>query len=131
MFLTKECDYAIRVVRDLADLEIKPVKMICDNEHIPIAFAYKVLKKLDKAGIVRAYRGASGGYQLAKNPDSISLLEIVCAIDDQLFLNACLKEGHVCSRNEDGESCKVHLELEKVQALVIEAFKATYMTEVV
>ena len=131
MFLTKECDYAIRVVRELADLEIKPVRVICEKEHIPTPFAYKVLKKLDKAGIVKSYRGASGGYRLAKSPDSISLLDIVCAIDDHLFLNACLQDGHVCSRNEDGESCKVHMELEKVQAVVIEAFKEKKMIEVV
>ena len=131
MFLTKECDYAVRVVRELADLEIKPVRTICEKEHIPTPFAYKVLKKLDKAGIVKSYRGASGGYQLAKTPDNISLLDIVCAIDNHLFLNACLQEGHVCSRNKDGNSCKVHFELERVQATVVEALKGKNMTEVI
>ena len=131
MFLTKECDYAIRVVRELADLEMRPVKTICDHEHIPPPFAYKILKKLDRAGIVVSRRGATGGYQLAKTPESISLFDIVSAIDNHLFLNACLQDGHICSRNEDGDSCNVHKELTKLQEVVVNALLGKNMSEVV
>ena len=130
MFLTKECDYAIRVVRDLSNMEMKPVRVICANEHIPTPFAYKILKKLERARIVKAHRGAAGGYRLAKSPEHISLLEIVVAIDDHLFLNACLQEGHHCTRNADGDSCNVHKALAKLQEVVAGALMSTNINAV-
>jgi len=121
MFFTRECDYAIRVVRDLANQEMKPVKTICEREKIPHPFAYKILKKLEHAGIVNSYRGAVGGYQLAKPPESITLFDIVNAVDDSLLINECLQKGYVCSRDLNGNSCGVHRELMKIQALLEKA----------
>ena len=115
MFLTRECDYAVRVVRSLADDEKKPVNMICEEEHVPVYFAYKILKKLEKAKIVKATRGAIGGYQLAQKLNKITLLDIVAAVDSELLINACLKEGFDCPRNTDDHCCKVHVELCEIQ----------------
>ena len=61
MFLTKECDYAMRIVRNLSTQEITPVKKICADEHMPLPFAYKILKKLERARILKSFRGAFGG----------------------------------------------------------------------
>ena len=130
MFLTKECDYAIRVVRELSDLEVKSVKTICANENVPTPFAYKVLKKLEKVGIVCSYRGAKGGYKLARTPESISLHDVVHAIDENLFLSACLQYGHKCSRNVNGHSCKVHQELAKMQTVIIGALMDKKISEI-
>ena len=121
MFLTRECDYAIRVVRDLSNREMKPVKIICEREQIPHPFAYKILKKLEHAGIVNSYRGAVGGYQLAKAPESITLYDIVNAVDDNLFINECLQDGYVCTRYLNGNSCGVHRELMRIQKLLKES----------
>jgi Rrf2 family protein len=121
MFITRECDYAIRVVRDLADLQMKTVRVICEREQIPLPFAYKILKKLEHAGIVDSYRGVAGGYQLAKPPDRITLFDIVNAVDEQLFLNECLQHGYLCVHNVNGKTCSVHREIARLQALLTEA----------
>ena len=121
MFITRECDYAIRVVRDLADYQMKNVKVICEREQIPLPFAYKILKKLEHAGIVDSYRGAAGGYQLSKSPNNITLFEIINAVDENLFLNECLQQGYVCARNAKGNYCGVHSELIRVQELLKKA----------
>ena len=127
MFLPKECDYAIRVVRALSDMEIKPVKIVCEHEQVPHYFAYKILKKLERANIVRSYRGAEGGYQLTKTLDSITLFDIVNAVNKQLLVSECLKKGFVCVRNLNENSCGVHRELIRVQALLMEAFNEKTM----
>ena len=121
MFLTKECDYAIRIVRELADMEMKPVKMICERELIPRPFAYKILKRLADAGIVSAHRGASGGYRLVQGPDSLTLYQIVSAVDSRLFLYECLQPGYSCPHNSNGKFCGVHRELLCVQKLLVDA----------
>jgi Rrf2 family protein len=127
MFLTKECDYAIRIVRELANLEIKPVGSICEREHVPLRFAYKILKKLERAGIVCSHRGVYGGYQLARRPDSVTLFEIVSSVDENLFLNECLRPDSDCPLNAGKNICGVHVELEHLQSLIVAALKEKTM----
>ena len=131
MFLTKECDYAIRVVRELADGEIKTTKTICDNEQIPVPFAYKILKKLENAGIISAHRGAAGGYRLAKKPDQISLFDIVNTVDENLFINECLKRDYICPNNTDGKNCGLHREFCRLQLLLINALSEKTISELI
>jgi len=131
MFLTKECDYAIRVVRSLADMEMKSVKSICIAEHIPHPFAYKILKKLEHAGIVQALRGSAGGYLLVKKPEDVTLLDIVSAVDDHLLLNECLQPGYVCENNAHGSLCSVHTELSRLQELLVGALTEKPMSELI
>ena len=127
MFLTKECDYAIRVVRALLDYEKKTVKTICEREHVPFNFAYKILKKLEKNGMVHSVRGSHGGYQLSKEPARISIYDIISTINENLYINECLKPGHDCPHNSDGIRCTVHEKLIFMQSELIDTLKATTM----
>ncbi|MDV9527824.1 Rrf2 family transcriptional regulator, partial [Clostridioides difficile] len=61
MLLTRENDYAIRMLRVMRDGEKHTMKDICQEEEIPEAFAYKIVHKLQKSGMVEVERGASGG----------------------------------------------------------------------
>jgi len=131
MFLTKECDYAIRVVRGLADLQMRPVQALCEREHVPRPFAYKILKKLEQKGIVRAQRGNAGGYQLAKTLADITLFDVVEAVDDHLFLNECLQAEHVCPHNMNGIFCGVHHELSRIQHILTNALNEKRMSDLV
>ena len=131
MFLNKECDYAIRVVRTLADLEKKSVKEICDHEHIPTPFAYKILKKLERAGLVSSHRGSHGGYRLAKQPDHITLHEIIKAVDESVYLHECMKSDHKCPNHSSGNPCGVHQEFERIQGLIESALKEKTIDKVI
>lgn len=131
MLLTRECDYAVRVVRYLANLEVNTVGAICERENIPAPFAYKILKKLEHAGIVKSRRGADGGYQLVKDPDNITLLDIVAAVDKRLFVNECMRQDYICPRNINGNCCGVHDELCRIQDIVINALKEKSMHDLV
>ena len=123
MLLTKECDYAIRIVRALADLEKKSVQDIFYVEHVPVQFAYKILKKLELSGLVCSHRGAQGGYELVKAPALITLYDVVAAVEPRLFIHECLKPEHMCSRNTGENHCKVHTEFDRLQEIVISALK--------
>jgi len=124
MFLTRERDYAIRVVRALADMKKKPVKSICEQEHVPIDFAYKILKKLEQAKFVSSVRGAQGGYQLAKKPSEINMFEILASVDDNLYINECLKPTALCPNHTEGKRCRVHEELIIIQEGLFETLKS-------
>jgi len=131
MFITKECDYAIRVVRGLADGELRTVKSVCEIEDIPYSFAYKILKKLEKEGIVTAFRGNMGGYRLVKGLDELNLFDIVQAVDKHLYINECLEEGHDCSRNGINERCMVHQEFIRIQGILDRALQEKTVLEIV
>lgn len=116
MFITRECDYAVRVIRALAGETRLSVTDICEKESITAPFAYKILKKLQKARIVRGYRGVHGGYALNKDLCELTLYEVYTAIDPDMFIIECLDAGYNCTRNgADRQNCMIHKELAQVQ----------------
>ena len=48
MLITRECDYAVRVLRAMAEEKRVSVNEICEKELITAPFAYKILKKLQE-----------------------------------------------------------------------------------
>ena len=74
MLITRECDYAVRIVRALAGGDKLCVNQICEKEELTPAFVYKILKKLEKGDLVKSFRGSNGGYALKKDIGQITLL---------------------------------------------------------
>lgn len=57
------------------------IRDIAEPNNIPENYLVQILLQLKGAGLVHSTRGASGGYRLAKTADSISLGEVLTAID--------------------------------------------------
>ena len=109
MLITRECDYAVRVVRALADGRRMSVGEICEKEFITAPFAYKILKKLQKAGIVKGFRGVHGGYSLNRVAKELTLYDVYTAIDPEFFIIDCLEPGYQCTCDGSGNQiCTVH-----------------------
>ncbi|QYJ17255.1 Putative HTH-type transcriptional regulator [Rubrobacter xylanophilus DSM 9941] len=89
MQVSARTDYALRAVAELARAGMEgsgPVKgeWISEVQKIPKKFMENILLDLKRAGIVRAQRGASGGYWLARPAGEISLAEIIRAVEGPL-----------------------------------------------
>lgn len=130
MIITRESDYAIRIIRAISDGEKMTVSQICKRESIPKPFAYKILKKLTKAGIVSSVRGALGGYCLKENLNSINLYDIIICIDKEFVVNECMAEDYECINNKGNKLCAVHEELKRIQTMVENEFKRKSMGEI-
>jgi len=130
MLLTKECDYGVRIIRVLSDARKKTVKKICDSEYIPEKYAYKILKKLENAGFVQSIRGRDGGYYLNKPLDTFTLYDIAHAVDENLSVFECLREGAACPHKSQDAPCTVHLEFERIQHMLISEMQSKTMHEV-
>jgi Rrf2 family protein len=130
MLLTRECDYAIRLVRALSRSGEGSVTQLCGDECVPQQYAYKILKKLERSGIVRGYRGPQGGYRLLKSPLDLTLLDIVTATEDKPLLSACLSNNFSCPRNSETSPCSVHSELCRLQELVASELSRKNLSEV-
>jgi len=130
MFLTKESDYGLRIIRALAGGEKKTGKAICGEEHIPEQYAYKILRKLESAGFVRSIRGRDGGYHLIRPLHTITLHDIVSAVDGNLFLFECLHGNSICMRNTPEEPCYIHQEFKHIQNKIIDEMRRKTMDEI-
>lgn len=112
MLITRESEYAIRMVRALADNEIKPVRKICDDEPVPLKWAYKILKKMEHANIVKSFHGVKGGYRLDKEISEITMLDIFAINENNLRTGRCL---HGCAHDAKSKRCLMNKDFEQVE----------------
>jgi Rrf2 family protein len=85
--ISAKSDYAVRAAAELAASEPgRPVKAeaLARAQGIPANFLENILASLRNAGIIRSQRGAEGGYLLARNPSSVSLADVIRAVDGPL-----------------------------------------------
>ncbi|HWP50354.1 MAG TPA: Rrf2 family transcriptional regulator [Clostridia bacterium] len=117
MLITKETDYALRILRALAHGEQRTTAQLSQSEQIPHQFAYKILKKLQKGGMVRILRGADGGCILALGLDQITLYQLIQVMEQDTAVSVCMLPGHLCQwRQAHGNTvCHTHLYLTSVQ----------------
>jgi Rrf2 family protein len=81
--VSAKADYAVRAAAELAAAEEGPIKgeRLAEAQDIPLQFLEHILLELKHAGIVRARRGAKGGYWLARPADDITIAEVVRAVE--------------------------------------------------
>ena len=123
MLITRECDYAVRIVRALAGGEKLCVNQICEMEQLTPAFVYKILKKLEKQEIVKSFRGSNGGYALKKSTTELTLLDIYLAVEPDFYMIECMNPQKACARNQEDSGCMVHKELCRIQGRLVEELK--------
>ncbi|WP_297634599.1 Rrf2 family transcriptional regulator [uncultured Clostridium sp.] len=100
MNISQESDYAIRAIRSMYKIgESNKVeaRVIAEREEIPIRFLFKILRKLCKAEIIRSFRGVNGGYLINKPLDTITLKDIIEAIDGPITINKCTEDSQSCN----------------------------------
>jgi Rrf2 family protein len=72
---------------------------------IPKSFLAKILQKLSKASIVKSYRGVKGGFDIARDPTEISLLDVIEAIQGPVSMNVCALDETLCGLSG---TCTIH-----------------------
>jgi len=84
--VTAKVDYAVRALLELAVAGEGPVKgeRIAQAQEIPLKFLENILIDLRHANVVRAQRGAEGGYWLARPANEVTLGEIIRAVEGPL-----------------------------------------------
>ena len=106
--LTKRGDYAVRAMLALARADgmgLLSARRIAEAMAIPVRFLPQVLADLGRAGLVEAAPGRAGGYRLARSAATISLLDVIEAVEGDSRRRSCVLRGGPCGR--DG-FCDVH-----------------------
>ena len=131
MQLKNSTDYAIRIVCYLAAQE----RMVSTSElsrklNVSANYVPKIAKKLKNAKIVTACEGTNGGYMLTKQPENISLMEIISCVEETIAINRCLEKDCFCSRNLE-DSCKIHKVLLSLQNTCSNKLESVKVSDVI
>ncbi len=125
--LTKKADYALRLMIEVAafgDGGLSTAE-VARREEIPHPFLRKVGKELVSAGLLISTRGARGGLKLAHPAETISLLEIVRAVDEPV-LSKCVVDPGACTRSH---RCAVYPVWRRIQLEMERAMEAVRLSD--
>jgi FeS assembly SUF system regulator len=90
--LGKLTDYGLVVMTCIArshDLPLRTARELAVESRLPLSTVSKLLKQLLQSGLLTSHRGIKGGYILAKEPQEISVVEIIAAIEGPMALTEC------------------------------------------
>jgi FeS assembly SUF system regulator len=127
--LTKKADYGLIALKHLTVNRAKgssSAKEIADSYGIPLPLLSKILQKLARSGFLRSEHGTNGGYQLARDPRTITALEVIRTIDGPIVLTACFTEHGRCNHSE---KCSVREPLRKVHEGILQLLSSITIYE--
>ena len=120
--VTRLTDYATIVLTVLAarpGVVLSAVEL-ADLSGLEVPTVAKVLRPLARAGLVEGFRGAGGGYRLAREPARISLVEIVEAMEGPLGMTECSLHAGTCGLED---SCGVRANWRRINDVVAAALR--------
>ncbi len=96
--LTKQADYGIVLVTQLAQTGQAAAAELAVQTHLPAPMVSKILKLLAKDGMLTSHRGVRGGYELARSAAEISIADVILALEGPIALTECSEHSdHECS----------------------------------
>ncbi len=144
MFSTK-AEYGVRVMAHLARRELDgqaggspiPLGTIAEAEGLPLAYLEHLVARLRRAGLVESRRGAHGGYSLARAARTITMAEVVEALEGEIAPIECITANSdgalVCVR--DGQPghdpCPTKLLWTRVQGSIVRTLTDTTLADLV
>lgn len=108
VLFSRKCEYALQGILYLAENRDQgniSAEQIASDLDISRDFISKTLQSLVKHGIIQSHRGKSGGFSLARDPDTLTLLDVILIVDGNGIFESCVLGLPSCN----GESpCPVH-----------------------
>jgi Rrf2 family iron-sulfur cluster assembly transcriptional regulator len=126
---SKASEYAVAALVHLAKYpsgEYVHVKDIAREENIPAGFLSGLLQRLSKDGMVSSRKGLNGGFALRADPGTVSLLEVVCAIDGMPCCERCAMGYPDCSAENP---CEMHESWKEVRERIRDFMQLTTIGE--
>ena len=139
--LSKKADYALIAMKHLAQnasrADARPrdgganvssasAREIAEQYDIPIELMAKVLQRLVRMGLLVSTQGTRGGYTLGRTSTTISVADVIQAIDGPLTVTACSTEKNDC---EQYGKCSIRDPLWQIRERIVEALGTVTIAE--
>jgi Rrf2 family protein len=120
--ITRDTDYALRSLCLIARDKGKLHSTIGLSRYlgIPRPFLRKILQLLSKKGILKSYRGNSGGFILSRDPRKILLTDLIKIFQGPFILNECSLKKHPCPNIK---KCVLRRRISKIEGYVLKELK--------
>ncbi len=124
---SQTAEYALRVIAYLASLDGHPAttRQLAVSTRIPEGYLAKVIRSLNRAGLVISQRGLHGGSILARPPQDISVFDVVNAVAPIQRIRTC----PLGIRSHGTALCPLHRKLDDAIALVERTFRTSTIAE--
>jgi FeS assembly SUF system regulator len=126
--VTKLTDYATVVLTVLASEPdaVLSAAGLAERAGLEMPTVAKVLKPLAQAGLVEGFRGASGGYRLARDASEMTLVDIVEAMEGPLGMTECSVHAGACGIES---SCGVRANWRRINDVVADALRSVTLSQ--
>lgn len=137
--LTASVEYGLHCLLGLLDAGEQPrsARDLARFQGISPTFVAKIFLKLEKAGIVEAEEGVRGGYRLARGPETITVLELVDAIEGRKPLFDCQEIRSRCALFEEDAPrwatrgvCSIHAVMLKAERAMRDALASETLADI-
>lgn len=127
--ISNTAEYALRAVIHLATHRAQPstAQQIAELTHVPAGYISKVLQDLVKVGIAHSQRGPNGGFALAVEPEQLSVLDVLNAVDPIQRIHECPLKLPAHGKN----LCVLHQRLDDAIASVEQMFANSSIAEMI
>ncbi len=128
--LSKKADYALMAMKHLAvrpEAASASAREIAEQYDIPVELMAKVLQRLARSGLVTSHQGTRGGYRLSRATGTISVADIIQAIDGPLTVTACSTEAENCGQFA---KCSVRDPLWRIKDRILSALALCSLQEI-
>ena len=102
------------------------MREIAELYAIPAELLAKVLQKLVRARLLVSVQGTRGGYRLAGDPRTLTVADVIQAIDGPVAVTACSPDDHAC---EQYEHCGIRDPLWKIKSRIVDALATVSLAE--
>ncbi len=123
-------DYGIVLMRSMASRREHPrtAAEVAEDVRLPLPTVSKLLRELARENLLDSQRGVKGGYLLARDPEQISVAEIITALEGPIALTACSSDD--ADPDCEHESlCPVRGHWNKINRAILDALRGISLAE--
>lgn len=126
--ITKKAEYAVRVLWELSQADNSRVTSgkIAQRQSIPAKYLPQIVSELARSGLVNSSRGFGGGLRLGRDAETISLLDVIEAVQGKMYLFECQANPADCIALPD---CKLRQVYARAQDALEAVFASTKLSE--
>ena len=128
--LSKKSDYALIAMKHLATRPdcsgSSSAREISESYDIPLELLAKVLQRLVRARLLVSVQGTRGGYRLGRVAASISVADVIQAVDGPVTVTACSADDHTCDQYT---KCSIRDPLWKIKNRILDALNTVSVAE--
>jgi Rrf2 family protein len=127
--LSKKADYALMAMKHLTvrvDVPSASAREIAEAYDIPVELMAKVLQRLVRRGLLASHQGTRGGYRLSRSAATISVADVIQAIDGPLTVTACSTDAENCGQYS---KCSIRDPLWRIKDRIVAALATCSLQE--